>query len=248
MDFSKIPEHLQRQIRYFEHEDEGRGDWVLEPWQARYVKNFLEIGKPKPGGLIIDDAGGSGYMTIELARRGFRVIATDLTWKELIKLKRNLKKQCLEHNVALVCCDSQALPIASGVADGLVANAILEHLPDEKCAVDEVRRVLKRGAAVMVAMPLAYHLLLPILWLPNWIHDQRIGHLRRYTRKRILDAFGHFGEVRTYYTGHLLKVVCLFLYVVTKNTLWNRIGERLDQAFQTIPYGASNVVSIVRKK
>ena len=70
VDLSKVPEHLHKQIRYFEHEDETRGDWVLEPWQARYVRKFLDTAKPKPRGLIVDNATGSGYMAIELAKRG----------------------------------------------------------------------------------------------------------------------------------------------------------------------------------
>lgn len=248
VDLSKIPAHLRRQIQYFDHEDEVRGDWTLEPWQARYVRKFLDVGKPKPGGLIIDNATGSGYMAIELARRGFRVIATDLTLTELVKLKNNLKNLGLTKHVLLVCTNSESMPIKSVIADGLVANAILEHLPQEKQAISEIARVVKREAPVMVAMPLAYHLLLPFLWLPNWIHDKRIGHLRRYTRKRILNSFGQFDEIRTYYTGHLLKVFCLFMYLVTKRSWWNLVGERLDKAFELFPYGANNIVSILKKK
>lgn len=248
VDLATLPEHLRGQVAYFEKEDESRSTWQLEPWQERYVQNFLASGKPKAGGLIVDNATGSGYMTIELARRGFRVIATDLTFRELVRLRNHLIDQGLASNVLLVCCDSQNLPFADGIADGLTANAILEHLPDEYGATQEISRVLKRGAPLMVAMPIAYHLFLPILWLPNWIHDQRIGHLRRYTRKKILTTFGHFSEIRTYYTGHLLKVICIFLYLVTKKSWWSALGERLDRAFESVPYGASNVVSILRKR
>ena len=248
VDLSVLPEHLSKQVAYFEKEDQSRAVWRLEQWQERYVENFLSWGKPKQKGLIMDNAAGSGYMTVELARRGFRIIATDLTVAELIKLKHVVTSLGLDENVLLVCCDSQKLPLAASVADGLVANAILEHLPDEKQAVAEITRVVKPKAPVMVAMPIAYHLLLPFLWLPNWIHDLRIGHLRRYTRQSILEAFTHFTEVRTYYTGHLLKVVCLFLYVVTKRSRWNALGERLDRVFETVPYGANNVVSVLKKR
>lgn len=248
MNLKSLPKQLRGQIEYFEKEDEKRTDYRLEPWQERYVGNFLSYGKPKADGMIVDDAAGSGYMTIELARRGFRVIATDLTLKELVKLKNNVKHLGLEKNVLLVCCDSQRLPLESGIADGLVANAILEHLPREKQAIGEIGRVVKKGAPVMVAMPLAYRYLWPFLWPVNLWHDWRIGHLRRYTRERILDAFGQFYEIRTYYTGHFLKVFCLLMYLVTKWSWWNWLGERLDRAFQTVPYGANNIVSILKKK
>ncbi len=247
VDFSKIPEHLQRQIQYFEHEDEARGDWTLEPWQARYVRKFLDIGKPKRGGLIIDNATGSGYMTIELAKRGYRVIATDLTLKELVKLKRAINKLGLSRKVLLVCVNSEMLPIKSAVADGLVANAILEHLPNEKAAINEITRVIKKGAPVMVAMPLSYYLLLPFLWFPNVIHDRGIGHLRRYDRESIIRKFRRFREIKTYYTGHVIKVFCLFLSLFTKMKFWEILGEKWDIKFEHIPYGGSNIVSILKK-
>ena len=247
MDFASIPEHLHKQIRYFEHEDEVRGDWVLEPWQARYVRKFLDIGKPKPGGLIVDNATGSGYMAIELAKRGYRVIATDLTITELVKLYRMAKQLKVADRIIPVCCTSEVLPIRSGIADGLVANAILEHLPKESAAIEEIERVTKRGACVMVAMPIAFRYLLPLLWPLNWMHDRRIGHLRRYTRERILKKFIGFRELTTYYTGGVVKVLCAALYLLTKYTPLLTFGEWSDRAMESLPYGSSNVVSILKK-
>lgn len=247
VDLASLPKHLLGQIEYFQKEDEQRSDYRLEPWQRRYIDNFLRYGKPKPGGLVIDNATGSGYMTVELARRGFRVVATDLTFKELVKLKNNLNDLRLAKNVFLICCDSQRLPIGSGIADGLVANAILEHLPDESRAIEEIARVVKSGSPVMVAMPIAYHLLLLLLWLPNIIHDRRIGHLRRYDRQSIIRKFRGFKEIKTYYTGHVVKIFCLFLLLITKMKFWEAWGEKADMTFEHIPYGGSNIVSILKK-
>lgn len=247
IDVASIPEHLRNQIQYFEHEDEVRGDWVLEPWQARYVKKFLDTAKPKPGGLIIDNATGSGYMAIELARRGYRVIATDLTMRELIKLQTLAVKLGLSRKISIACCTSESLPIASNIADGLVANAILEHLPKEEEAIAEIARVVKRGACVMVAMPIAYRYLFPLFWPINWLHDRNIGHLRRYTRERILKKFIGFREIATYYTGGVVKVMCVAVYLLTKYTAFLEFGEWADRMTGSLPYGSSNVVSILKK-
>lgn len=247
IDFASIPEHLHKQIRYFEHEDEVRGDWALEPWQARYVDNFLRIGKPKAGGLIIDSATGSGYMAIELARRGYQVIAIDLTMRELIRLQTLSVKFDFAKQMLFVCCTSESLPVASGVADGLVANAILEHLPKEREAIAEIRRVIKRGACIMVAMPIAFWYLFPLFWPLNWIHDRKIGHLRRYTRGTILRKFVGFSEIATYYTGGMVKVVCAALYLLTKYSSLLVLGEWADKTSEFLPYGSSNIVSILKK-
>lgn len=248
IDFASIPEHLHKQIQYFEHEDEARGDWALEPWQERYVRNFLAYGKPKAGGLIIDNATGSGYMAIELAKRGYHVIATDLTMRELVKLQTLSVKLGIAKQMLFVCCTSESLPVVSNVADGLVANAILEHLPKETEAIGEIARVVKRGACVMVAMPIAFRYLLPLFWPLNWLHDKRIGHLRRYTRGRILKKFVNFRELTTYYTGGMVKVFCALLYLLTKYRPFLEFGERADRVTESLPYGSSNVVSILRKQ
>lgn len=247
VDLKFLPKHLRGQIEYFENEDETRGDWTLEPWQARYVKKFLEIGKPKIGGLIIDNATGSGYMAIELAKRGYHVIATDLTMRELVRLQALAKKLGIAEKMLFVCCTSESLPVASGVADGLVANAILEHLPKESQAIAEITRVVKQGACVMVAMPIAFRYLLPLFWPINWLHDRRIGHLRRYTRGRILTKFIGFRELATYYTGAVVKVLCAGMYLLTKYRSFLEIGEWADRMTESIPYGSSNVVSVLKK-
>jgi ubiquinone/menaquinone biosynthesis C-methylase UbiE len=247
IDLDNIPEHLKKQIQYFEKEDEARPKYLLEPWQQRYVEAFcLRYAKFRQN-LIIDNATGSGYMAIELAKKGYHVFACDLTVKELIKLKKEVTRQHLEKYICLVCATSEKLPFKTKVATGMVANAILEHLPKEKQAIDEISRVLKKRATLMVAMPLSYHLIFPAFWIINILHDRRIGHLRRYTRRSILDKFSQFSEVNTYYTGHLFKVICLAIYFISKLPFVLNLAEIIDKKFSKFSYGASNVVSILSK-
>lgn len=247
VDLSALPAHLQHQVQYFEKEDLTRTSYELEAWQKRYVDNFLKNIIFKNNSLIIDNATGSGYMAIELAKKGYNVIAIDLTFAELVKLKQIVEKLKLQKKILLVCASSEELPIKSNAAHGMVANAILEHLPNEKKAVQEIERVLKRKALLMLAMPIHLLYVWPFLWPVNIIHDRRIGHLRRYTRTSILKGFYKFREMKTYYTGSIGKVACIALKIVTKDKRFDAWGERIDQYVSQIPYGASNVVSILQK-
>ena len=165
-------------------------------------------------------------MAIELAKLGFNIIATDLTFAELVKLKANILQLKLERKILLVCASSEDLPIKTGVADGMVANAILEHLPHEKKAIKEIERVLKYGASLMLAMPIQLQYVWPFLWPVNILHDRRIGHLRRYTRANILEGFHRFREMKTYYTGSLGKIVCLAFKMLTKDSRWDKRAEK----------------------
>lgn len=247
IDISSLPPHLQGQVKYFEKEDLSRGSYVLEAWQIRYVDNFLKHIVWKNNSLIIDNATGSGYMAIELAKKGYNVIAIDLTFAELVKLRQTVKKLKLQKKILLVCASSEELPIKSNVAHGMAANAILEHLPNEKKAVQEIARVLKKHASLMVAVPILLRYVWPFLWPVNIRHDRRIGHLRRYTKKSLLTVFKQFQYIYVYYTGHLIKVICLLLYIQTKNVQWNVFGEKLDRFFQTFSYGSNNIVMILKK-
>ncbi len=246
-DLTHLPEHLKKQVLYFEKEDVERGEFALEPWQKQYVDDFLFFSKLPKHAVIIDNATGSGYMAIELAKKGYFVIATDLTMRELSQLKLLLRKLHLEKKVFLICCSSESLPIRNNLAHGMVANAILEHLPHEKGAIKEIGRVLKKDATLMVAMPIALKYVFPLLWPLNLIHDRRIGHLRRYTREIILRKFSNFKEIRTFYTGHVVKVICSVVYLLTKNKMWLQIAERSDRNYRSGPYWASNVVVILKK-
>ena len=247
VNLSTLPTHLQNQVKYFEKEDLSRQSYVLEPWQKRYIDNFISS-SVQTKGLIIDNATGSGYMAIELAKRGFHVIATDLTFAELHKLRVNIAKLKLQKNVLLTCASSEELPIKAKSADGMVANAILEHLPQEKKAIKEIERVLKNKALLMLAMPIHLKYVWPFLWPINMIHDRRIGHLRRYTRERILVGFSRFREMKTYYTGSLGKIVCLAFKMLTKDSRWDKRAEKVDEYFSRFSYGASNIVSVLKKK
>ncbi|MEK7060627.1 MAG: methyltransferase domain-containing protein [Patescibacteria group bacterium] len=248
INLSTLPTHLQNQVKYFEKEDLSRGKYALEAWQKRYVDNFLMHTKLQKNSIVIDNATGSGYMAIELAKKGYDVIAMDLTFAELVKLKANILKLKLQKNVLLTCASSEELPIKAKSADGMVANAILEHLPHEKKAIKEIERVLKRKALLMLAMPIHLKYVWPFLWPVNILHDKKIGHLRRYTRKTILNGFSRFTELKTYYTGNLGKVFFLLCKIFTKNPRWDDLGERIDMYTEQIPFGASNVVSILQKK
>lgn len=248
IDLSTLPSHLQQQVQYFEKEDISRKTYILEAWQKRYVDNFLATIQYKKDSLIIDNATGSGYMAIELAKCGFNVVAMDLTLKELMKLRTFIKVMHLDKKILLVCASSEDLPIKTNVAHGMVANAILEHLPNENTAIKEIGRVLKKKATLMLAMPIQLQYVWPFLWYFNIRHDRSIGHLRRYSRKDILEKFHAFCELQTYYTGSLGKVFCILGKIVTKDARWDIWGEYIDAYFAHVPYGASNVVCILQKQ
>jgi ubiquinone/menaquinone biosynthesis C-methylase UbiE len=207
IDHSSLPFHLQGQITYFENEKiVASEEYHLDPWQRKYVERFLDNMPSVSGKLLVDCGTGSGYMAIELAKRGAYVIATDLSLRSVIRLRRIADGLGLADRVLSVCSTAEALPIRTKSVSALISNAVLEHIQDESLALSEINRVSEEGGNLMLAVPLAYRYLNPLLLPLNWIHDKRIGHLRRYDQESISRKFDGWAIKKTYYTGHTLKV------------------------------------------
>ncbi|MBU0636038.1 class I SAM-dependent methyltransferase [Candidatus Micrarchaeota archaeon] len=58
-----------------------------------------------------------------------------------------------------ICCDIHKIPVKTGYFDAIIATEVLEHCYDPKKAVEELRRILKKGGKIIVSTPfiLQYH-------------------------------------------------------------------------------------------
>jgi SAM-dependent methyltransferase len=80
--------------------------------------------------------------------------------------------------------DATAMPFPGGVFDRVIAAEVLEHIPDDQRAMNEIARVLKPGGIAAVTVP---------SWLPERIcwalsedyHTTPGGHVRIYTRAEL---------------------------------------------------------------
>jgi ubiquinone/menaquinone biosynthesis C-methylase UbiE/uncharacterized protein YbaR (Trm112 family) len=245
---SKLTNQIFKQTKYFENESVLKIKYVFENWQLKYVNIFKKYLKFNSNTVIVDNGTGSGYMAIELAKMGFNVIATDITFAELFKLKKILVKLKLVDRVLPICCLSEDLPIISNSIHGLVANAVLEHIENDKNAVIEIKRVLKNKSPLMVTTPLSYKYIWPFFWLINYIHDKRIGHLRRYDDGMLINLFTGFDKIQIFYTGHLLKVFGVIINRIFNLKTIDDWIEKIDILSCNIKYGASNIIIIFIKK
>ena len=81
--------------------------------------------------------------------------------------------------------DGTRLPFADGTFDRIIASEVLEHIPDDQAALDELARVLRPGGTMAVTVP---------AWLPEQVcwalsdeyHAPFVegGHVRIYRERR----------------------------------------------------------------
>jgi len=74
-----------------------------------------------------------------------------------------------------VVCVAQHLPFRSNSLQLVIAADVLEHIEDPKNAVNEIYRILTPGSSFLATVP-AYQFLFSV-------HDEALGHFRRYTGK-----------------------------------------------------------------
>lgn len=248
IDRSNLPKHLEKQIQYFQTETKDYcKTYKLEAWQNKYVDRLLAHVVTCKGKVVVDDGCGSAYISIELAKRGACVIACDLNMEALIRLKGIAVKLGLQNKILPACCSSENLPIRNKSADVIVANAVLEHLPGEQLAIQDITRIAKKEAVTMITAPIAYHLLNPIFLPLNVIHDRRIGHLRRYTKEMLVSRFSKWKLLNVFYTGHTVKIIKTLINIIFRLYDVEKIEED-DERLSTKKMFASNISIIFQKK
>jgi SAM-dependent methyltransferase len=121
--------------------------------------------------LLVDCGAGAGTFAAEM-RSCCRVLAVDDHEEALAFARGKLGAE----RVCRGACD--ALPLADGSADVLTALDVLEHVREDRNAVEEFARVLKPGGLAVLTVPA-----LMSLW-SDW--DEALLHFRRYSRRSLL--------------------------------------------------------------
>ena len=106
------------------------------------------------GKTVLEYGCGDGWITTELARRGARVCAFDISSEAVAQTRRTLRKAGLARRCDVRVMAGEALAYPADHFDLAIGFAILHHL-DMQPALDELRRVLKPGGRALFAEPLA---------------------------------------------------------------------------------------------
>ena len=134
-------------------------DRIAESFAARRrvlwpeVESFIET--LPPGSRVLDLGAGNGRHAKILAGRGIRAVALDFSSRLLTIGRRTERGDGHAMRVDWVGGDATSLPFRNASFDAAMCIAVLHHLPleaDRLVSLRELRRVLRRGAPVLVSV------------------------------------------------------------------------------------------------
>jgi ubiquinone/menaquinone biosynthesis C-methylase UbiE len=144
----------------------------------------------QPGTRVLDLGCGAGRHAFEAARRGAEVVALDTDHGELCQVSAIAAAMAeageiqVPASITAAAGDATRMPFPNDSFDIVIAAEVLEHIPADQSAMNEIARVLRPGGMAAVTVP---------AWLPERIcwalsddyHNVPGGHVRIFTRSEL---------------------------------------------------------------
>jgi len=154
----------------------------------------------QPGTRLLDLGCGAGRHAFEAARRGAEVVALDTDHGELQRVLAVAAAMAeageiqAPASITAATGDATRMPFPDGSFDLVIAAEVLEHIPADQGAMNEISRVLRPGGVAAVTVP---------AWLPERVcwalsddyHNVPGGHVRIFTRRELESKLRRAGLV-----------------------------------------------------
>jgi SAM-dependent methyltransferase len=168
----------------------GEPSTVWRDGQERRLAMIRKYGKESIKDRVLVDGTGIGAYQARLAQEARFTVGLDIELPRLLEAKAN--------NQDLVCAAGEHLPFADACFSAVLSNEVLEHVQNDRAAVEEASRVLADGGRLVIfcpnrGYPFETHGIyrrgryrfgnkLFVNYLPRQWRDRLAPHVRVYTR------------------------------------------------------------------
>ena len=175
----------------------GEPSYVWRAGQQRRLEMIMEAAGDLINGDVLDNGCGVGMYVQHLAEHAGRVFGMEYEFERLLEARAV--------SPLLACAAGENLPYSSERFDLVLSHEVLEHVADDRSAVEEIVRVLRTGGCLALFVPNRgypfethgiywrdkYHFgNKPLVnYLPSFIRDRLAPHVRVYTRRDLTRLF-----------------------------------------------------------
>jgi SAM-dependent methyltransferase len=122
---------------------------TFQPLSTQFAAETLRLLALHPGDRVLDVAAGTGAFSLQAARAGAEVLATDFAPGMIARLRQRIADEKLARITAEVM-DGQSLTVPSASFDAAVSILGLMFFPDLAKGFAELRRAVRPGGRVAV--------------------------------------------------------------------------------------------------
>lgn len=122
-------------------------DIAYPPDDRRRRQAVIHLCSAQKDDWVLDVGSGSGWLSLELARRGCHVVPLDLSLKNLQRIRQK------DSNVLPVLADGARLPFVDNTFDWITIIEVVEHLVQPQQTLQELQRVLKPDGRLVICVP-----------------------------------------------------------------------------------------------
>jgi len=190
----------------------SRRDWIIEA---------LEAAAKRGNSLALEIGPGSGVYVPTLSRLFHKVVVTDI---EKAYLSHASAMVSALGNLSVEVDDITKSKLPDGQFDVVLCTEVIEHIPDSRPALAEIRRIIRQNGVLILSTPQRYsplELAARIAFLPGAIQIVRLiygepvlptGHINLLTeaevRRQLRDA--HFTVLQQHKSGMYIPLLAEF--------------------------------------
>lgn len=199
---------------------------------------------------IIDIGCGAGTLCFQVASKGIQVLGIDISSKAIKMCQQSSGILGLDKFAKFKVVDFPEESV-KGKFDLVIFTEVIEHLHDDKLALQKIFNMLNKGGIVIITTPSLNAPLYRLGYANSF--DERVGHLRRYTIDslskdcensgfKIIETKKNEGILRNFlflnpYAGKLVRFIKFFM---------SDIVTQIDNCLIPI-FGESNIIVIAKK-
>jgi ubiquinone/menaquinone biosynthesis C-methylase UbiE len=130
----------------------GQRDRLREGWQDAKTGELFRGVRVRSSHTVIDVGCGDGGFIGFCAGQGAEVLCIDRDEVKLARTEARVKASPARAYRAILS-DCDPIPLEDGVGDLVICTEVLEHVPDPVKFLDELIRVAKPGAQLLISVP-----------------------------------------------------------------------------------------------